>query len=81
MSYNLRSVSALSNSHMGTTSMLLYMPKESNLPKDKDDWVGELMRELNEENVRNQDLKLLMVSTTVELAGEKNAYPHLAPWK
>jgi len=61
--------------------MLLYMPKESDLPKGEEDWVGEMMRELNEENVKNQDLKLLMVNTTVEVAREVGVYPHLAPWK
>jgi len=40
MAYNLRSFSALNNLHMGIGSMLLYMPKESQVDTS-DDWVAE----------------------------------------
>jgi len=79
MAYNLRSVSALSNLHMGIGSMLLYLPKESKVDMSND-WVAEMMFELNEENIRNQDLKMLLVKSSVEKATMKDSYPHLAPW-
>jgi len=45
--------------------MLLYMPKQSQVDTT-DDWIANMFRELNEENVMGQDLKMLVVNTTVE---------------
>jgi len=65
MKYSLRSLSALANMHMQTGSMLLYMPKQSQVDTT-DDWIANMFKELNEENVMGQDLKMIVINTTVE---------------
>jgi len=83
MKWNLRSVSALAQMHDQTGSMLLYLPKDEDVDTSND-WVAKMMRELNEENVRNNDIRMLMVNSTVDAVTdycEKKKYNHLLPWK
>jgi hypothetical protein len=65
MNYNIRALNAIKHSGRGTGSFLMYIPKTGSVDHEND-WVAHMIRETNEENVMNQDMKLMVINSTWE---------------